>query len=217
MHNLIMKDVLIQKRILPYLILYIPFVVFINGKFNSNTLYIIISLTITFMLSSNSFALDEVSQSSKVIVSLPVSRKEVVLSKYLSIFLYIVFAIILTSAAGVIFTLFGARNTRLNYITISEIKSIAVSCTLVSCIIFPLQFKLGYAKARIATIMVYIMLFSAVPILMYKLNNVTINDLISLPEFLTSSAGTWLWAALLALIWLTSYFMSINFFEKREL
>lgn len=217
MHKLILKDVLIQKRVLPYLILYIPFITFITGKLDSSGLYVIISLTIAFMLSSNSFALEEVSQSSKVILSLPVTRREVVLSKYLSIFVYIAVSIALTSAAGAISTFFLGDSSRLKYINLSEIIRIAVSCTIVCCIVFPLQFRLGYAKARVATIMVYIMLFSVVPILMDQMRNFSLKEIIILPELLKGASGGCFTAALLGVIWLASYFMSTNFYEKREI
>lgn len=216
MHKLIMKDVLVQKRVFPYLLLYIPFALLTMRKLNSSSLYVIISLTIAYMLASNSFALEEVSQSGRVILSLPVSRKEVVMSKYISIFVYIAAAIIVMSAVGGVLNTFAADSVRLKYITITEIKSIIVSCTIICCIIFPLQFKLGYAKARIASIIVYIMLFSVVPILMDKLNNLSMENIIGMSNLLKSVTEGWIGIALLGVIWLASYFISLNFYENRE-
>src|SRR5665647_5605 len=93
MVNLVWKDLLILKRSLWLAPLYAFFAVFAfkampDGGLSAAT------VAVTYMLMFQAFTLDNKNNSEIMLNSLPLIRKDIVLAKYLSVFLYAAFGIL---------------------------------------------------------------------------------------------------------------------------
>jgi ABC-2 type transport system permease protein len=87
-------------------------------------------------------------------------------------------------------------------------------------IFFPLMFKLGYTKAKVANIVLFFIFFFGLPILV---NNAVSNSNINFPPFISnlfknqSSETMFLGMIIFALVILfLSFMLSIKLYKKRE-
>ncbi|MFD1363458.1 ABC-2 transporter permease [Lentibacillus salinarum] len=93
MFNLIRRDVILQKRLL---LTFIPFVaLFIITDKHPAFIFLVASIFIPF----NAFAYDQKAETNILLNSLPYTRKEIIVSRYLGAFLYMVLAVGVTSLA----------------------------------------------------------------------------------------------------------------------
>jgi hypothetical protein len=95
MFNLLIKDLLIQKKSLWYLLFYILILllVFTSTSMDGDiavVLYATCTCFIGYLLIAGACSYDEQNRSEVFLNSLPITRKDIVLSKYLSIFVYAV-------------------------------------------------------------------------------------------------------------------------------
>jgi ABC-2 type transport system permease protein len=106
MFNLLIKDLLIQKKSLWYLLFYILILllVFTSTSMDGDiavVLYATCTCFIGYLLIAGACSYDEQNRSEVFLNSLPITRKDIVLSKYLSIFVYTVIGLV----AGILIAL----------------------------------------------------------------------------------------------------------------
>lgn len=217
MFNLILKDILIQKKNILYMFLYIAIAFAVMDGLGSTSLYILITTTIAFQLSYGAFAIDEKTKGDRIIASLPVSRRDIVLSKYLSMIVFAAGSVAVMSAVGIIGNMFNMKFIRLNYITFSEVKAILFICIFLSSINYPLNFILGYTKAKVLSFIIYFTFFSLAIFLFDNINEEPVKSIIKF--FTNGYSGSFQIIGFLVLIviFLASYFISLNSYEKKEL
>lgn len=95
MYLLIKKDFLIQKRNLKLSIL---LALFFSVSFSSiGTAGLIYSIyAVSYFLASGASALEDKNNSDMMLVSLPIKKQKIVLSKYISVYVFAAYAIIVT-------------------------------------------------------------------------------------------------------------------------
>lgn len=97
MFNLIRRDAILQKK---HLLVFIPFIVFfIVMSLDPGFIFLVASIYIPF----NAYAYDEKAETNILLNSLPYTRKEIIASRYIGAIVYMLIAIILTSAALFLF------------------------------------------------------------------------------------------------------------------
>ena len=88
MLNLVIKDILVQKKIFIASILYIIFFVIAFQSLGMG-MYTAAIVAIVYLMVSGGFAYDDKSKSDIMLNSLPIKRENIVMSKYISLFVYI--------------------------------------------------------------------------------------------------------------------------------
>lgn len=146
MKGLIIKDLLNLKKNLNTVIVLIIFYALIGYTSSDPSMLIaMISLVLT-MMTITTMSYDDLAKWDKYALTMPVSRKSIVLSKYiLSIFLALTGIIISTVIAFVLMNLKNYETSNLMIIA----YSIFLISLVFSSIILPLIFKFGVEKSRL--------------------------------------------------------------------
>ena len=93
MLNLILKDLLVQKKSLLFALGYCFFLVFAFQSLQGAA-PIAATVAVVYLLTQYSFTYEDKNKSETMLNSLPISRRDIVLAKYLSIFIYIGLAMV---------------------------------------------------------------------------------------------------------------------------
>lgn len=147
MFNLIIKDIIIQKKdksIFIFILLNVLNTFVLQNNYGVSIFLFFISI---YLLAVYANAYDFKYNSELMINSMPVNRRIVVASKYLSVLIFFICAVAITLTAG---TLFHFANPNLISKVVS-INTIFVELFIVSiyfAIFFPFYYKLGYLKSR---------------------------------------------------------------------
>ncbi len=148
--GLIIKDLLqikVYKK--TFIVCLILFILFSSQQENITSILLMMMVLLFSMFSIASFNYDEMAKSDKYILTFPVSRKEVVLSKYI----LIIGSTIIGSIIGIILTIIISFITTKQFINIRELISLATSSIfgigIVEAIQIPYIFKYGAEKGRI--------------------------------------------------------------------
>jgi ABC-type transport system involved in multi-copper enzyme maturation permease subunit len=155
MWNLVLKDILLQKKI--FVILIIASVLLIIGfKDNVSAAYAFIATFIGYSFLTNSFYRDE--KSEMMLNSLPINRISIVISKYLSLFIFILISM---AISFLVFTF--AKYTGMVQLseTINTEGMIGglIGALFFNSILFPIYFKYGYLKTRHVTMILFLGIF----------------------------------------------------------
>ena len=150
MFNLVLKDILIQKKSFKELIIAIilNFIcTLILQFFGAASVYILTPsiFTISFIASSCGFG--EKNDVDKMISSLPVNRKEIVFSKYLSAFVFLVIGLVITLVFATIIKLSGLSHIN-RFMNLEDIIIAFVFTVVYSSIYLPVYLWLGYLKSQ---------------------------------------------------------------------
>ncbi|MEA4825041.1 MAG: ABC-2 transporter permease [Clostridium sp.] len=163
MINLIRKDFALtfKMRSLIVFALYFFLLITLADNLNSDSRYILIITTIAYFLSSETFIYDDKTKSYYVINSLPIKRSDVVISKYLSIIVYIIVAIISVGLAGA-FISSTKLISGINLINLKVIKYVILSSFIIMAINFPIYFKYGFRQAKLLNFIIYFTFFTLI-------------------------------------------------------
>ncbi|MDF2672784.1 MAG: hypothetical protein K0R09_1049 [Clostridiales bacterium] len=162
MINLILKDILIQKKSFLYAMFYGIFaLIAFPSTMAARGAYMFSGISITYLLIIYSNGYDEKNKSEIILNSLPVRRDSIVIAKYAAVFLFFVLGVIITGIEGAIITTLNIIPS-MRFMELSDILGIFISVGLMYSVYYPLFFKLGSLKLKIFNIVLY-MLFLFVP------------------------------------------------------
>ncbi|HVJ48561.1 ABC-2 transporter permease [Desulfitobacterium sp.] len=218
MLNLILKDLILNKKYLGYVLVYgifllIAFQALPGGQF------IAITVGIGYILMINATAYDDKNNFEIILNSLPISRSKIVYAKYLSILLYTALAIVSYLLAAFIIQIFHLA------IYVSPLTPLGVinalfTLGLMSGVYYPLYFKIGYLKSNLIRTLVFMLFFFAPLFLSGYLQSKPKNPLLrSLLETINSLSSTQLSLIFLFLTMIfigISLVLSLRFYERRE-
>lgn len=162
-----------------------------------------------FTLPFSSFTVDEQSHWDRMVLSMPVSRKQVVASKYILALFFVALAIVVQIIVVLLCTL-TPRSTDIYEMGWSMISSVMVIC-IGLMIIYPFVFWLGADKGRI----VMMIAFGAVFVLIMVagvLSDVTTAN-IAPPPISFVAAGS---IAILAVVGFISYLVSCKIYSRKS-
>ncbi len=217
MFNLIVKDILIQKKTLPLVLLFILFFIFAFQKPPLSTLlYVIGTVAIVDIIIVTAAMYDE--RSAILLISLPVRRRQIVLAKYCSGFVYAALGLLAMALASGIIAVFGLP-VAVRPISIWDIAGTLVGVALFCGCYFPLYFRFGNTRIRYINVAIFGLLGSAPSL---------VADLLTMHQYRVlrqlSAIGqipSWLlWpgmAAVLLALLLLSLTISLRIYEHKDL
>lgn len=143
-----------SKQIIIFLLLYIPLLLFITESFVPENLYFMIIVFYTYMMSITSFTFDITGKSKYIMNSLPINRKELVVYKYLSIFVY--FAITIVYAGVYLWIIDTLKIADVDYFNLRGIINAIPTVMIFGAIVFPAYIRFEPRIAQIVHMIVFI-------------------------------------------------------------
>ncbi|MEQ8174519.1 MAG: ABC-2 transporter permease [Syntrophomonadaceae bacterium] len=219
MWPLIRKEMIVQKKMILFGLGYSVFLffVFANPVFQEFT-YSMAAFGIAYITVIGVAQAEYKNNSDIVINSLPLTRREVVAAKYLSILTFTVIALVLVGVVGLLFHfLLPVLNYRL--MNSVDVFTTTVSIILLASVSLPIYFKTSAQWTRVVNVVVFLVLFFAPAQLAgYLVQN-------SQEPWVRSLAGlagnqNWLLSltglAVLVVIILISYFISLRIYLNKD-
>lgn len=160
MINLIKKEFMIQKKYFLLLLGYSFFMLIafsISSSDMAQSAYMAAAIGITYMFIQYSCSIDDQNKSEKILNSLPISRKKIVLSKYGAIMLFSMLSVIVVGLAGMLIS-----KLSFTYIRIIELENIVPILSIawmLAAIYLPVYFKFGYIKAKVFNMIIFFIFF----------------------------------------------------------
>lgn len=161
MINLIKKDMLVSysnKTSNIMILMYFPLILFILGTRDINSIFIFSTFSFVFIITKIPFAYEVKDKPHVFIQSLPVTKKDIVISKYISIFVNLIVGIIYTFINMWIVSLIGIVNV--DKISIVTILSTAGFTIVALSITLPMQFRFSPKTANFLNMFFYIMIIN---------------------------------------------------------
>ncbi|MCQ4636262.1 ABC-2 transporter permease [Anaerovorax odorimutans] len=208
MLHLIKKDFLIQKR---NLAVAVAFIVFLNlfAKQGSTFAFVLSVLGVTYILVLGSGDIEQKNDCNIILVSLPIKRSTIVLSKYLSIVIFAILAVVVDLVVQRVIMIFGLpveAQTIPSEIIVLSLVGAAIYCSVV----LPLTYKFNVMTANVAGGALLLLLLGSSDFLLERI-----------PVFLSDSNISDFQIALAVIsfavvIMLISYLISLKLFKDRE-
>ncbi|MFN2747378.1 ABC-2 transporter permease [Bacillus sp. z60-18] len=217
MYHLIKKDILMQKKTIKLSLFLMIFFTFTFSQLE-HIGYTLAVLAITYQLTLGASSLEDKNNSDKILISLPIKRNIIVMSKYVSVYVYAAYAILVYFLLNMICQLLHIP-LEFPFTAIGAMGAV-VAVTLFSAISFPLIFKYGYLKSKMANLIIFfVFIFGGTAVVKFLSEDEHFAFNKKLTEWIgsTSNAGSFilLIVALFAII-ICSYGLSLKFYQKRE-
>lgn len=220
MINLVLKDILIQKKIFIYALLYAAFsVLAFPNTMTARGAYMFGGMSIAYLLIIYSNGYDEKNKSEIILNSLPVRRDSIVTAKYISVILFFILGAVITGIAGAIVTALNIMPS-MRFMQLSDVLGIFISVGLMYSVYYPLFFKFGSLKLKIFNIVLY-MLFLFVPNIIITMVQENPNDnIVRKIMSIIESSPTWMLQAFTAIaimiVFVISMEISIKIYRNKE-
>jgi len=146
-----------SKQTILFMIFYIPFLLFIAESFVPEYMYFMILVFYTYMMSIMSFTYDITGKSKYIMNSLPTNRKELVIYKYLSIFIYL--AITIVYAGVYLWIIDTLKLADVDYFNLRGIINAIPTVMIYASIVFPAYLKFEPRIAQIINMVVFLSFF----------------------------------------------------------
>lgn len=214
MYNLIVKDILAQKKQFIFALLLSAFYILMFSKIGMASIWSFFIIPYVSILTA--INIDEKDKAEPMLVSLPIDRSLIVRARYISVFIY--------AAIGAIE--YVLMETAVDILKISiELKPITLDILFISIlglaicygILFPITYKFGYGAGRILNFIMFFLVFFGINNVMASVKKYTASK--SIIDFLSSlSRGDILTGILISalVIYTLSYFLSVKLYRSRE-
>lgn len=186
----------------------IPFLILAIDTQRMDWLYFMIVVSISYLLILIPFYYDINNKSDSMVASLPISRKEIVIYKYLGVFVYLFISIVYVGIYLWIINKIGLVDV--DYFSLSMIKKAIPYIILSMSIVFPINFTFGPRVVQIANMLIYLGMNMTVFRMAQKGIDGSPSQVINLlesPGFLIISLG----------IFILSMIFSIKLYENKDL
>lgn len=217
MYHLIKKDILMQKRALRLSVLLIIFFTITLSNIGPAGLTVGV-LTVTYQLVLGACALEDKNNGDIILISLPIRRNTIVLSKYVSIYVYAAYA---TLGFYLTYLIINLLNLPLDIpFNFTGFIGAIMAVTLFSSISFPLIFKYGFLKSKMANLIIFfVFVFGGTGLVSYLSGNNKLMLNQDIITFFSNRSDIVLLMILMVpmvLILICSYFVSLTLYRKRE-
>lgn len=216
MLNLIVKDILIQKKQFLISFAYILFLIVAFQQMGP-AMFSAGVIAFTYMLVTASCVYEDKNKTDVMINSLPIRRNNIVAMKYLSVFIYFIMGTIAYVALTGIFTASGIP-MKIYPLTLEGFLGGAIAVSLMTGLYFPIFFKLGYIQAFNVILFLgfFFGVYAFARILEKIDNNILIRNLIDFLNSQGDTAITLLISAVVLIFLALSFGLSVKFYNKRE-
>ncbi len=208
MYGLIKKDLLMIKQNLKILML--TFIIFLGMTMINESDMTFILPFMAVMVSISTFSYDNYNKWDAYAITLPNGRKNAVKAKYISTLIFVIMSFMIS-----IISLFIINKCGINInlsLSISELTGCLFGVFFIIIIMFPIMYKLGVEKGRIA---LFIISFGITGILVLVSRNIHINIPNNIITFFKNYYKI-LIPIITCLLILISYKISERFYSKRE-
>jgi hypothetical protein len=208
MYHLIKKDFLMQKRHLKLSLLVALFFAAVLASLGPLGLSLSI-FVISYMLVLGASAQEDKTHGDMLLASLPIKKTTIVLSKYVSVYVFAAYATLVNLGFMWLIRLLHLPIQVFPF-SLDGLYWALVAVTLFSSISFPLIFKWGYLKAKMAN---FILMFA------FVLGGTSWLDHFFQGAWLSNQTeAVWQvgFALLLIILLVLSYLISLAFYKKRE-
>ena len=210
MRGLIIKDGLVLWRQNKFMLLLVAVYGVLPAISGGSSFFASFSVLFCAMLPVTLMALDERARADRFFLTLPYSRAQVVISRYLTGLLLMVAAALFTGAVGLV-----GEAVRSGEADVSRLFSdlpVVGAGMIFDALLFPLLFKLGVEKGR---------LFFFALVVVAVGGGVAYTGMSDWePRWLTAQVGSWaealIWMGCLA-VWLMSIGLSVRIYRQRAL
>lgn len=211
MLNLISKDILMQKKTLAIAILFI-FVesIYVHSANELSVIFISVMMpfAVEFLLLTNSCLLDDKNKSYIILNSLPVTKKSVVIAKYISVLVFFVISVCIQF----IFT--ALINT--NRYSVMKMEYIIIGfffIAVLSSVYLPVYFKFGYLKTKWSIMILFFAMY-------FGISFVNDHNIIKMIKAFNNIPYWTLYGSaffISIILMVISFFISSAFYNNREL
>lgn len=223
MKGLLIKDMINLKKqsiiVMGIIMIYVLF--FVISSSNSEDLIESVSAVtgmlsvVCLILSITSFSYDDVAKWDKYVASLPITRKHIVISKYILFIMIALIGMLFSLLFNIIINMYlnpESLSGNIISIIITSYSTLAISLIL-SSILAPFIYKFGVEKSRIILIVVYMVPVMAVMLIaksnFFNMSNSTLELLYKiLPAIIIVSP---------IIVVIISFFVSYNIYKNKEL
>lgn len=210
MINLIKKDLKLNfaiKGSVISLVLFLPFMLLVLGLDSKENIYPIMILSYSYILMSMPFKYDAREKPHLFIQSLPIKKRDVVISKYIILILNFIIAIGYT---WLIFSLLNLLGFGMgNKLSISILKETLIIYILISSISLPAYLRLPPKIGNVVNIMIYVMIIN-----IFALGS-GVKDIMNL--LVRYNIDGWMIFVVMAVVYFLSMGISISLYETRDL
>ncbi|MDD4088350.1 MAG: ABC-2 transporter permease [Tissierellia bacterium] len=202
MTGLILKDLInLKKQARVYLILVLFYLVLGIANENSD-MFSTMMIVVSAIIPITAMSYDERSKWDRYALTMPLSRKSMVASKYILGLIFLVASFILSMLFNSFFS-----NISLMENVMTCLATLSIGMVIMS-VIFPLIFKFGVEKGRIF-MMIVLFAPTALILLLSKLE-------ISMPDEETIKSLLYLSPIVAAVIFIASIYISMSIYNKKE-
>lgn len=211
MFQLIKKDLLLTKKSLPFMaVMMLFFAVTLAGAGDAGLM--ISTMALCYILVYDAGLREDKTDSNKLLVCLPISRSAIVLSKYMSVYLYAALILIGNGLIRLFAEMLQVGHLTIPF-TLKGTFGALAALTVIFSIFYPLIFKLGFVKSRIINMLVlFVIVFAGTGLLNLVARKTGVHLLHVQPDLAVTIA---LVAGVLAVL-AGSCLVSLSFFRKRE-
>lgn len=211
--NLIKKDILVCKK---YYLFSVIYIIIFAGLFSEYGMisFIMCAIGIHYVISNTGMAFDDKYKADIMMNILPVSRKDIVLVKYLNVLINMIYVTVLYYLAVFITSFRPIFGVQILPIDLTTFLIGLLAICVFNGIESPLYYKFGYQKTRFFGFIVYFGFFGASS---YLVNNIPISEKVI--NFMSNSSDL-IKGILLFLITILvsyiSYIVSTNIYRKKD-
>lgn len=216
MKGLLLKDILVLRKQFKAMALVFVFYAFLGfAADNYNFLASFIPFVFMMMVLT-SFTYDEASKWTGLALSMPVTRSQLVLSKYLLALFLSAVGMLASNAYGYIMLLIMKQPITSELLAVS--LTCTLFCTLLVCILLPVIFRYGVEKSRYLMIVICLVPF----VLVVLIGKSGLASKITLPQSLTQMSDAQFWKYLtfggigLAVIFMVVSILVSNWVVKKQ-
>ncbi|WP_027624176.1 ABC-2 transporter permease [Clostridium lundense] len=214
MLNLIFKDIIVQKRNLLFMLLYLIICIFAFRSMPSQAILYVITLTYIFFFITGSYSYDEKNKSHLMISSLPITRKEIIISKYISIIIYNIVSLFVVFIFILLAKLLNLPLTT-EFFTLNDVINIFTVSLILGSIMFPIYSKFTVTKSKLLTFIIYFSFFTFTSSLSSSSKENTVSITGRFLKLIFNNNLIFL--AIVFIIYLLSMYVSIKIYESKEL
>lgn len=219
MLNLILKDILLQKKTFLFSAFYLM-VIILSFQQMGSTMVPASIIALTYVMIQYACAYDDKNKADVLLNSLPLGRDTIVTARYLSIFVFLPIAVLYYMVLGSIISLLHLP-VKIYPVSFEAIVWCLFSLILMNSVYLPVFFKVGYIKSRLVNFVFFFGLFFVGGILVPKLlraggsrlHGWIIRLLGNSGEDVGIMAGTFI---IMTILFFASYIMSLKVYRNKE-
>jgi ABC-2 type transport system permease protein len=218
MFNLILKDILIQKRNFLFGVVYILLMI-LSFQQVGNPMFAMSVIAFSYIMIQSACAYDDKNKSDVLLNSLPLKRDTIVIARYISTFVFaaisIVYYILLSGIIRVLELPF-----KVYAVSLEGITGVLFALVLINGIYFPIFFKVGYIKTKIVNFALFFGVFFGGNIIVQELiKNKDKAFIQAILHFFSEQTDIQIAVELfvvMILLFIISYLFSLHYYRKRE-